>query len=46
MTRAIIENKKIVGYEEIKEKQIKHTPEEYAKRIEGVLKVKKRKENA
>lgn len=38
MTRAIIENKKIVGFEEIKEAPINHTKEEYAKRLEGVAK--------
>lgn len=38
MTRAIIENKKIVGYEKIKEKPIKYTPEEYKKKLEGIVK--------
>lgn len=38
MTRAIIENRKIIGFEPIKEKQIKHTPEEYKKRLEGIVK--------
>lgn len=36
MTRAIVENKKIVRFEKIKEEPIKHTKEEYAKRLEGV----------
>ena len=38
MTRAIIKNKKIVGFEEIKEKPIKHTAEEYAKRQKSIIK--------
>lgn len=38
MVKAILENKKIIGYEKIKEKEIKHTPEEYAKRREACRK--------
>lgn len=38
MVKAILENKKIVGYEKIKEKEIKHTKEEYEKRRMGCLK--------
>lgn len=37
MTKAIIENKKIVGFEKIKEEPIKYTKEEYAKRLEGIV---------
>ena len=37
MTRAIVINKKIVGFEPIKEEPIKHTAEEYAKRQQKVV---------
>lgn len=37
MTRAIVVNKKIVGYEEIKKEFKKPTAEEYEKRQKGVI---------
>lgn len=37
MTRAIVVNKKIVGYEEIKKEFEKPTAEEYEKRQKGII---------